>query len=74
MTFEVTFDDTEAKIVEDYLQRADTSISKLARRAILETIFDDDAVLAAYEKAIEKYKANPTTYTHAEVLKMLDMA
>lgn len=34
MTFEVTFDDKEAAIVEDYLKRADMSISQAARRAV----------------------------------------
>lgn len=67
MTFEVTFDDKEAAIVEDYLKRADTTISKFARRAILETIFQDDDDLAAFERAMEEYKKNPTTYTLAEV-------
>lgn len=74
MTFEVTFDDAEAAIVENYLQRADMNISQAARRAILEMIFDDDAVLSAYEKAMSNYKKDPTTYTHEEVLKTLDMA
>ena len=74
MTFEVTFDDAEAAIVEDYLQRADMNISQAARRAILEMIFDDDAVLSAYEEAMEHYKKDPTTYTHQEVLKTLGMA
>ena len=30
-------------------------------------IFDDDADLAAYERAMEEYKKDPTTYTLAEV-------
>ena len=67
MTFEVTFDDEEAAIVEDYLKRANTNISKFARRAILETIFQDDDDLAAFEQAMEEYKKNPTTYTLSEV-------
>ena len=56
MTFEVTFDDTEAKFVEDYLQQTNLSISKVARQAILEMIFQDDADLAAFEEAMERYK------------------
>ena len=74
MTFEVTFDDAEAKIVENYLQRTDRTISQVAHRAILEMIFDDDADLSAYERAMAEYKKNPTTYTHDEVWKTLDMA
>ncbi len=74
MTFEVTFDDKEAAIVENYLQRTDRTISQVAHRAILEMIFDDDAVLSAYEKAMEEYKKNPTTYTLAEVESYLGLS
>ena len=74
MTFEVTFDDAEAKFVEDYLQQTNLSISKVARQAILEMIFQDDADLAAFEEAMERYKENPVTHTHAEVKKILGMA
>lgn len=74
MTFQVTFDDTEAKFVEDYLQQTNMSISKVARQAILEMIFQDDADLAAFEEAIERYKKNPVTYTHAEVKRSLGMS
>ena len=74
MTFEVTFDDKEAEIVEDYLKRADMSISQAARRAILEMIFDDDAVLAAFERSMEEYKKNPTTISHQELMKEYGLA
>jgi hypothetical protein len=74
MTIEVTFDDDEAKFVEDYLQQTNLSISKVARQAILEMIFQDDTDLAAFEEAMERYKKNPVTYTHAEVKKSLGMA
>lgn len=74
MTFEITFDDKEAAIVEDYLKRADMSISQVARQAILEMIFNDDADLAAFEKAMEEYRKNPTTYTLAEVEAQLGLS
>ena len=71
MKFEVDFDDKEAAIVEDYMKQNDMSISAVARQAILEMIFNDDADLAAYERAMEEYKKDPTTYTHEEVWKVL---
>ena len=67
MKFEVDFNDKEAAIIENYLKRTDRTISQVAKRAILEMIFDDDADLAAYERAMEEYKKDPTTYTLAEV-------
>ena len=72
--YEVNFDDNEAKIVERYMRRMDMDISKVARQAILEMIFNDDADLAAYERAMEEYKKNPSTYTHDEVWKALSKA
>lgn len=74
MKYEVNFDDKEAAIVERYMKRMEMDISKVARQAILEMIFQDDADLAAYEKAIAEYKKSPTTYTHDEVWKVLSKA
>ncbi|MBR1807022.1 MAG: toxin-antitoxin system protein [Selenomonadaceae bacterium] len=74
MTFEVTFDDAEAAIVENYMKRMDMSISEVARQSMLEMIFQDDDDLARCEAAIKEYKKNPTTCTHEELLKKLGMA
>jgi hypothetical protein len=45
-----------------------------ARQAILEMIFQDDADLVAYERAIAEFKKNPVTISHAELMKQLGMA
>ena len=74
MKYEIDFDDKEAAIVEDYLKDRNQSISQVARRAILEMIFDDDYCLSLYEKAMEEYKKNPTTATLEEVKAQLGMA
>ena len=50
------------------------NISEVARQAILEMIFDDDADLTAFNQAMEEYKKDPTTYTHEQVKKMLGLA
>ena len=39
MTFEVTFDEAETAIVEDYMKETYMTISEIARQAILEMIF-----------------------------------
>lgn len=71
MTFEVTFDDADTPIVEKYLKETDMTISEVARQAILEMIFDDDADLTAYNNAIAEYKKNPVAYSHEELWKKL---
>jgi len=74
MTFEINFDEKEGKLVEDYMKVRNMNISEVARQAILEMIFDDDADLAAFNQAMEEYKKDPTTYTHEQVKKMLGLA
>ena len=69
MKFEVTFDDADVPIVEDYMKQTNLNISEIARQAILEMIFNDDADLAAYEKAITEYKKNPVSYSFEELKK-----
>ena len=73
MTFEVNFDDKETQIVEDYMKQNEMNFSEVAKQAILEMIFQDDADLTAFNQAMEEYKKNPTTYTHAEVKKWLGL-
>ena len=74
MTFEVTFDDADVPIVEDYMKQTNMTISEVARQAILEMIFQDDDDLAAYEKAIAEWKKNPVTISHKELMKKYGLA
>ena len=74
MTFEVTFDEADVPIVEDYMKQTNMTISEVARQAILEMIFQDDADLAAYERAIAEFKKNPATISHAELMKKYGLA
>lgn len=48
------------------------SISDLFRQAVLERI-EDEYDLKAYNKAMEEHKANPVTYSHEQVGKMLGL-
>ena len=48
------------------------SLSDLIRNDILEKI-EDEYDLKCYETAMEEYKKNPVTYTHGEVIKMLEL-
>ena len=62
MTFEVTFNDGDSKTVERYMKDMNMNISEVARQAIMEMIFADDADLTAYNKAIAEYEKNPVSY------------
>ena len=74
MKFEVDFSDEDSLIVENYMKETNLNISEVARQAILEMIFQDDADLAAYEKAIEEYRKDPKTYTLEELKVNLGIA
>lgn len=74
MTFEVTFDDADTMLVEDHVKKLDVSVEEFMHRAILEAIIDDDYCLALYEKGMEEYRKNPTSYTLAEVKKNLGLS
>ncbi len=74
MTFEVTFDDADTLLVEDHVKKLDVSIEEFMRRAVLEAIIDDDYCLYLYEKGMEEYHKNPTTYTLEEVKKNLGLS
>ena len=58
---------------EDYMKQNEMNFSEVAKQAILEMIFQDDADLTAFNQAMAEYKKNPTTYTHAEVKKWLGL-
>ena len=74
LKFEVDFSDEDSLIVENYMKETNLNISEVARQAILEMIFQDDADLAAYEKAIEEYRKDPKTYTLEELKVNLGIA
>jgi len=48
------------------------TISELVRQAVLSKI-EDEIDLQAYENAFAEYEANPVTYSHDEVKKMLGL-
>lgn len=73
MTFEVTFNEGDSKTVERYMKDMNMNISEVARQAIMEMIFNDDADLAAYNKAIAEYEKNPVTYPIEQIWKDLSL-
>ena len=70
-TFELNEEDT--KFAEAYAAQVKKTVSEIARDFLLEGIEDVMDVRAAV-KALAEYEADPVTYTHAEIGKMLELA
>ena len=72
MTISLRLNDEDTMLIKKYAEINNISISDLFRQAVLERI-EDEYDLQAYNKAMEEYKANPVTYSHDEVGKMLGL-
>ena len=67
MTFEINLNDEDTATLQRYMKDRNMTVSEVARQAIMEMIFDDDAMLTAYNQAMEEYRKDPTTCTHEEI-------
>ena len=72
MTISLSLNEADATLVEKYAEIHGISLADLFRQAVMERI-EDEYDLKAYQKAIAEYQANPVTYTHEEVGKMLGL-
>jgi len=72
MTISLRLTDQEAKLFRKYAEFKNISMSELMRQAVMERI-EDEFDLQAFESAMEEYKADPVTYTHDEVRRMLEL-
>lgn len=72
MTISVRLNNEDTELFEKYAETHNMSLSDLIRNAVLEKI-EDEYDLKCYETAMEEYKKNPVTYTHGEVIKMLEL-
>lgn len=72
MTISLRLNDEDTMLIKKYAEINNISISDLFRQAVLERI-EDEYDLRAYNKAIKEYEANPVTYSHDEVGKMLGL-
>ena len=62
----------ESALIKAYASLKHLSVSELIRQTVIEKI-EDEYDLKTYEKSMAEYKANPVTYTHEEVKRMLEM-
>ena len=73
MTYTLAMSPEDEAFIKEYTEREKISVSDFLRQAVEEKI-EDMKDLALYEKAMAEYKAEPTTYTHEEVGKMLELS
>lgn len=71
MSISLRLSDEEDALIRKYAELKKMSVSELIRETVLERI-EDEYDLAAYDKAIETYHQNPVTYTHREVIQLLE--
>ncbi len=62
----------EKKLIQDVANVNGMSTSEYIRKIVLERI-EDEYDLKCYEEAMKEYKADPVTYTHEEIGKMLGL-
>lgn len=71
MSISLRLNEDESALIRSYAELKKMSVSELIRQTVLERI-EDEYDLAVYEKAIKEYRLNPVTYSHKEVVQMLE--
>ena len=72
MAISLRLSEEESSLVRNYAKLHGMSISDLFRQAVMEKI-EDEYDLKCYEKAMDQYRNDPTTYSHDEVKKELGL-
>lgn len=73
MTISIRMSDEDTRLIKDYARLHGVTVSDFLRRAALEKI-EDELDLRAAEKAYAEYLADPVTYSHAEMGRMLGIS
>lgn len=72
MTISLRLSDRDGDLFKRYAAMNGLSLSELVRETVLERI-EDEFDLALYDHAMQAFKADPTTYSLAEVEKELGL-
>ncbi|MBQ3303946.1 MAG: hypothetical protein IJH03_05315 [Clostridia bacterium] len=73
MTMTLRISDEDSRLIKDFAKLHGISASEFMRRAALEKIEDELDVRAA-EKAYAEYLADPVTYSHEEMGRLLGLS
>lgn len=72
MAISLRLSDEDTSLIKNYASMHHISISELFRQAVMEKI-EDEYDLQCYERAMQSYKEDSTTYTLDEVEKELGL-
>lgn len=70
MSITLRLSDSDAELIRNYAAMKGSTVSDVMRKAILEKI-EDEIDLDMYQRAMADFQADPVTYTHDEVGRML---
>ena len=70
-TISLRLSDADNNLIKKYAELNGMSVSDLVRQSVLDRI-EDEYDLKAYHEAMEEYRKNPVTYSHADVIRMLE--
>ena len=70
-TISLRLSDAESALIKKYAELNGISLSDLFRQTVLDRI-EDEYDLKLYQEAIEEYRKNPISYSHADVVRMLE--
>lgn len=72
MMISLRLNEEDSNLIKKYAEMNNISVSELIRQTVMERI-EKEYDLKAYEEAVKEYKKNPVTFTHAEIVRMLEM-
>ena len=73
MIMTLRINEEDSQLIRDYARLHGITVSEFLRRAALEKI-EDELDIRAAEKAYADYLADPVTYSHEEMKRMLGFA
>ena len=75
MTFDVTIDDSNDLLVEDYMEHKSESLADVAQESTIDMISDIYYLSAKCVKLMEEYRKNPDDVcSHAELMRHYGLA
>ena len=72
MSITLRLSDEDALLIRSYAKINGISVSELARKAVIKKV-EDEINIEHAKKALAEYEADPVTYTHDEVGRMLGL-
>lgn len=72
MTISIRLSEEDTALIKAYAKLKHLSMSELIRQTVLEKI-ENEYDLKSYENAITAYKKNPVTYSHEDVVRILEL-